>query len=90
MELDDIQKEGGDVISKTIDVFERYGVNRSFRRGSNTHAINQEVSEGDFDHNNRWAKIERAKGRAPKWGMQQQYSDVLQMLPTLLRYSSAL
>jgi hypothetical protein len=90
LELDTIQKEGRDIISETVDVFERYGVSRSFRRGSNTHAINQGVSKSDIDHNNRWSVVERANGMAPKLGMQQHYADVLQMLPTLLRYSSAL
>jgi hypothetical protein len=90
VELEEIQNAGGDVISETIDVFEQYGVSRSFRRGSNSQAINQDVSARDIDHNNRWSKIERAEGRAPKLGMQQHYADVLLMLPTLLRYSSAL
>jgi hypothetical protein len=89
-ELEGIQSRGGDIISQTVEVYERYGVSRSFRRGSNTHAINQGVSESDIDHNNRWSTGEQAKGRAPKLGMQQHYADVLQMLPTLLRYSSAL
>jgi hypothetical protein len=90
VELDGIQKEEGDVISDTVDVFERYGVSRSFRRGSNTQAINQGVSEADIDHNNRWSRTERSKGRTPMVRMQQHYADVLLMLPTFLRYSLAL
>jgi hypothetical protein len=88
--LDSIKRENGDLISDSTDVFERYGVSRSFRRGSNTHAINQGVSEADVNHNNRWARVERARGMGPSLGMQEHYADVLQMLPTLLRYSSAL
>jgi hypothetical protein len=72
------------------NIYESYGVSRSFRRGSNTHAINQGVKRSDIDHNNRWSVVERAKGRAPKLGMQQHYEDVLQLLPTLLQNSSAL
>jgi hypothetical protein len=53
LELNSIQKEGEDAISETKEAFERYGVSRSFRRGSNTQAINQGVSESDIDHNNR-------------------------------------
>jgi hypothetical protein len=90
VELDAIQKSTRGLISVSIDVYESYGVSRSFRRGSNTHAINQGVSEADINHNNRWSVVERAKGRGPKLGMQQHYADVLLMLPTLLRYSSAL
>jgi hypothetical protein len=92
VELDGIQKEEGDVISDTVDVFERYGVSRSFRRGSNTQAINQGVSDADIDHNNRWSRIEKSEGRTPAAvRMQQHYADVLLLLlPTLLRYSLAL
>jgi hypothetical protein len=90
LELDAIQKSGRGIIDETVDVHESYGVSRSFRRGSNTHAINQGVSEADINHNNRWSMVERARGRAPKLGMQQHYSDVLLMLTALLRYSSAL
>jgi hypothetical protein len=70
-----------------IDVFERYGVSRSFRRGSNTHAINQGVSEADIDRNNGWSKLEKAQGRTPILRMQAHYAEVLLLLPTLLRYS---
>ena len=89
-ELDNIQKDGRGLISTTINVYEEYGVSRSFRRGSNTHAINQGVTEPDINHNNRWSMVELAKGMTPKLGMQQHYAEVLQMLTTLLRYSSAL
>jgi hypothetical protein len=70
-----------------IDVFERYGVSRSFRRGSNTHAINQGVSEADINRNNGWSKLEKAQGRTPILRMQAHYAEVLLLLPTLLRYS---
>jgi hypothetical protein len=90
MELVAIQKFDGGIISETVDIYESYGVSRSFRRGSNTHATNQGVSEAIINHNNRWSMVERAKGRTPSLGMQQHYSDVLLMLSALLKYSSAL
>jgi hypothetical protein len=90
LELVAIQRVGGGIISETVDVYESYGVSRSFRRGSNTHATNQGVTEAIINHNNRWSMIERAKGRTPILGMQQHYSDVLLMLSALLKYSSAL
>jgi UPF0288 family protein (methanogenesis marker protein 3) len=90
LELDTIQKYCGDIVNETVDVYESYGVSRSFRRGSNTHATNQGVSDAIIDHNNRWSMVERARGRAPKMGMQQHYADVLLLLRTLLKYSSAL
>ena len=69
LELVAIQKTCGDIINETVDVYESYGVSRSFRRGSNTHAINQGLKEANIDHNNRWSMVERAKGRSPKMRM---------------------
>jgi hypothetical protein len=67
-ELEVIQSRGGDVISQTVEVYERYGVSRFFRRGSNMHAINQGVSEAGIDHSNYWSIGERAKGSIPGRG----------------------
>jgi len=86
----DIQEDRPDLIPRGIDVVEEYAVGRSFRRGSNTQAINQKVDERDIDLNNRWRRFEAARGRQPRLQMQQHYADVMQMLPALLRYSAAL
>ena len=41
------------LITSSIDVQEEYGLSRSFRRGSNSKALNRGVSEVTIDRNNR-------------------------------------
>ena len=43
-----------------MNVYEEYGLSRSFRRGSNSEALNRGVKELVIDRNNRWRKEERA------------------------------
>jgi hypothetical protein len=73
-----------------VNVCEEYGVSRSFRRGSDAHAINQEVDPVDIERNNWWRSVEHAKGRAPRLRMIHHYSDLRQLLKALLRYSKPL
>lgn len=89
-ELENIQRELPRVINETINVFEEYGVSRSFRRGSDAHAINQRVRRLDIEINNRWRSIDHAGGKSAKLGMIHHYADLQQLLPTRLIYSSSL
>ena len=89
-QLEAIQQEGDGLINPAVQVFEDYGVSRSFRRGSDTQAIVQNVDARDIDLNNRWRRVEKAEGRKVGLKMQQHYADVKQMLKPLLRYSAAL
>jgi hypothetical protein len=88
--LSEIQNDHPEWIPASVDVYEEYGMGRSWRRGSNTQAINQKVDARDIDLNNRWRLFENAGGRTPRLQMQQHYAEVLQLLPSLLRYSKAL
>jgi hypothetical protein len=85
-----VQAKRGDLIGKEVDVSEAYGVSQSFRRGSVTHAGNQGVSKSDIMTTNRWRTVETARGTKPSLGMRDHYSDVSQMVATLVRYSAAL
>jgi hypothetical protein len=89
-ELERIQQEKPDIIGRHVNVMEEYGVSRSFRRGSDTHAINQGLSVLTIECNNRWRSLEMAQGKAPSLRMIHHYSDIQQLLPTLLEYSKAL
>jgi hypothetical protein len=89
-ELERIQRDKPEVISKNVNVMEEFGVSRSFRRGSDTHAINQGLSTLVIECNNRWRSLEMAHGKAPSLRMIHHYSDIQQLLPTLLEYSKAL
>jgi len=85
-----IQQANSDLIPQEVNVYEDYGISRSFRRGSTTEARNKRVNEEDIDLMNRWRSFESAKGRRPRMRMQDHYSDIAQMVPSLLRYSKAL
>ena len=72
------------------DIREEYSINWSFRRGSSTHAQNQKVPESVINTQNRWRKFEAAKGRRPKFGMVENYSDIEHLIPSAIRYSDML
>ena len=51
------------LIVSSIDVEKEYGLTRSFRRGSNSKALNRGVSEAAINKNNRLRKLDRAGAR---------------------------
>lgn len=72
---------------KDTDVREDYSINRSFKRGSATHAQNQGLSAHVIEVQGRWRKFEMARGRKPKLAMIEHYSDIELLIPTLVQYS---
>ena len=89
-EIDNIQRDTAGIVDKQVNVFDEYGVSRSFRRGSDAHALNQGVSIIDIEINNRWRSIDSAGGKAPRLRMIHHYSDLKQLLKARLRYSEPL
>lgn len=89
-EIEKIQQDYPNIVSDKVCVVEEYGVSRSFRRGSDTHAQNQGVSVVDIERNNRWRSLENAAGKSVKLRMIHHYSELSQMLKSLLRYSAPL
>jgi hypothetical protein len=87
--LHSIQGTNPDLISKEVNVYEDYGISRSFRWGTTTQVHNKKVDKNDINAMNRWRAAEGAKGRRPCMRMQDHYSDIRQMVPVLLRFSSA-
>ncbi len=85
-----IQGTHPELIAKEVNVYEDYGIARSFRRGATTQARNKKVDENYINAMNRLRAAEGAKGRRPRMRMQDHYSDIWQMVPALLRFSSAL
>ena len=88
--LEEIQENEGELILESVVVRKDFGLARSFRRGSDSHAVNMKVDKRDVDLNNRWRKFEAAQGRQPRLKMQQHYADVRLILTSLLRYSAVL
>jgi hypothetical protein len=85
-----IQERDSSVIKEDVQVYEEYGISRSFRRGATTEARNQRVSESDINLMNRWRNFEKAGGKRPRMRMQDHYSDITLMIPSLIRFSQAL
>jgi hypothetical protein len=85
-----IQQHSPELIPADVQVYEEYGLSRSFRRGSTSEARSRNVSEADINLTNRWRTFDKAKGRYPRLSMQDHYSDIRLLVPALLRFSSAL
>ena len=73
-----------------ITIREDFSINCSFRRGSTAHALNQNVPQAVIEAHNRWRKIERSKGRKPRLGMIEEYSEIAQLVPTRVQYTEML
>jgi hypothetical protein len=60
---------------------------RTFRRTSDTQAVEMKVAQDDIDVVNRWKSIEKAKGVRPSRPMRQHYADVSLLLKPFLHYT---
>ena len=61
-----IQQRQPDLIPPDVQIFEEYGLSRSFRRGSTSEARSRNVQENDINLINRWRTFETAKGLHPR------------------------
>lgn len=76
---------------KTVeDLRSKYQGFRSFRRTSDTRAIEKKVGQTDIDVVNRWKAVERAKGGRPAGPMRQHYADLSLLIEPFLRYTWAM
>jgi len=89
IQTSDLPKERN-LVDPDCDVFEEYGMTRSFRQGSDSRAHAAGVLESTIDLMNRWRKTERAQGRLAHLKMNAHYSDVRLLLKKFLPYSQAL
>jgi hypothetical protein len=90
LRLERTQAERPDLISKDSSVSEDYGIYRSFRRGATSEAGNRGVKPEVIEANNRWRKVEKAKGKKVGLEMREHYTDVRLILDQLLQFSKAL
>jgi hypothetical protein len=88
--LQAVQARHPDLISPDVHVHEEYGLSRSFRRGSTSEARAHNVDDRDVRLINQWRSFDEGRGRRPRLNMQDHYSDILLLIPALLRYSLAL
>lgn len=72
------------------DLFDKYHVYRSFRRGSESRAVSKDVSPADRYQVNRWRKKEKAAGAKMSQPIDQLYVDVTLVKEAFLRYTRAM
>lgn len=71
---------------------ETYACFRTFRRTSDTRALNKknELQNEDIDIVNRWRSVEAARGKGPNLPMKHHYADIQILLEPFLRYTKAM
>ena len=87
---DSQENHDGKIIPKEIDVFEKFGVYRSFRRGATCMAADQDVSEFSIRLVNRWRKFDNGRGRIPNMGIMDHYLLNIGVLRKILSFSQNL
>lgn len=85
-----VQQMHPGAIPQDVELYEHFGVSRSFRRGSTSTARTRGVTDKLVDLINRWRKFEGARGRRPALSMHDHYSDIAILIPELVKYSKAL
>ena len=85
--LVEVRDSRPDLFEVGINIGEAYGVSRSLRRGSTTEAGNRGCPPHIIEMNNRWRKIERARGRAGAFRMIEKYTEIRLALKNLWMYS---
>ena len=78
------------VIKTEEDIRKRFNIFRSMRRGSDTRAHEEQVSDSDIHIVNRWKAEQKAGTRKPGLSMSQMYTDPALLLKPFLRYTAAM
>lgn len=90
--LEEIHQEDPNAFPPDIlcreQLHERYQCFRTFRRTSDSHALNCKIKKLDIQIVNRWAKVEKAGGRLPSMEMQHHYAEFGTLLQPFLRYTT--
>ena len=79
----------GDYLSR-INPIEDIALWRLLIWGLTSAVPNRNLDQLYTDMNNRWRKVERAKGAEPSLGMSEAYTHLEMSLPTQLRYTQIL
>jgi hypothetical protein len=85
-----VQNHYPGVIQREVDIYSHFGVSRSFRRGATTQALIAGLTEATIDANNRWRKVERAKGKMQSQSIRYRYVEVLKALRQQLKFSEGI
>ena len=74
-------------IKSVEDIQSAYHCFRSFRRASDTRALEKKVGKDDINIVNRWSTTERTEGRRPNQDMRYYYADIGLLKGPFLRYT---
>ncbi len=85
-----VQNSNPGIIPPDVEIFENFGISRSFRRGATSTARTRGVDDKYVELINRWRKFESARGRRPALAMHEHYSDIAILIPELVKFSKAL
>jgi hypothetical protein len=86
-----VQDRHPETIGPNINVEEEYSASRSLKRGATSQARNQQIPLDVIKVNNRWRKIERARGSTPHMSLLERYADDERaVVPLLVRFSKEL
>lgn len=77
-------------IGPDIDIYEQFGISRSFRRGATSVARTRGVDDRTVELINRWRRFEGGRGAHPSMPMREHYSDIAILIPELTKFSRAL
>ena len=92
--LESVYAYGRDFFPATIkskeDLRKSYHFFRSFRRASDTRALEMKVSTDDINIVNRWSTVEKLEGRRMNQDMHYYYADIALLEAPFLRYTSAM
>jgi hypothetical protein len=77
-------------ITDREDIVANYHAFRSFRRSSDTRALDKGVNKDDIDIVNRWHQVEKADGNRPSFDMRHHYAQYELLVQPFLRYTSAM
>jgi hypothetical protein len=78
------------LIPEDVNVYEDFGISRSFRRGATSTARVRGVEDKHVVLINLWRTFESAKGRRPVMSMQDHYSAIQILMPELVKFSLGL
>ena len=78
------------VVDSKLSLRDSYHCFRTFRRTSDSRAIEQNVSQLDIDVINRWDQVERSKGKKPSQPMRMHYAEFELLVEPFIRYTLAM
>ncbi len=86
----EVQEKTEGIVPKDMDVFDKYGVFRSWRRGATSVARNENLRKEDIDLNNGWRKLEESRGKHVSTDMLAYYTEDMLVIDAKLRFSEVL